>query len=807
MMEKYLNAALSPEERAEDLLGKMSLEEKMGQVNCVFPFSGMMDLVKKTIQKSHGIGQISTLHMRMSNSLEEAAAWQRDLQKTAMEASEHHIPAVFHMEGLSGAFIPDAVSFPSGIARGSSWNPELERKIAQVVGKEETACGVTQTFAPVLDISRDSRMGRQGETYGEDPALASAMGAAYTKGVQEVSEGGRKTDATAKHFVGFHDSEGGIHTAHSNVTPRLVREIYGRPFQAAMTEGNLKGIMPCYCSMDGEPASASEELLTGLLREEMGFDGVCVSDYCGVSHVHSIHHVGETMADAGLLCMKAGMDVELPMSDGYSDGLKEMFAEGKADIEILNRAVYRILTAKFRMGLFEHPFALEGEELQKGFFTGEEAELTMESAREGIILLKNDGTLPIRKNCKKILVVGPHAAQPRFYFGGYTHISMVESVYAAKDTMAGVDDGREEVDDAQIRKVPGTKIQLDEEKVFDDVLKKVKPECRSILEVLKEKLPNTEIVYAKGYEIAGDNLVGAEEVLKLAEGADLILVTLGGKYGTGSIASMGEGIDATDINLPKCQDDFIQKAAELGIPMVGVHFGGRPVSSDAADEKLNALAEAWTLSEASAEAVGEVLTGEYNPSGKLPVCVAYNAGQIPIYYNHPWGTAWHLAESIGFPDYVDCPHTPRYFFGHGLSYTSYEYKALKINQKETRPDMPVEISFKVKNTGKYAGTEIAQLYIRDIYASQTRPVKELAGFKRVLLNPGEEKKVVFTLHPSQMAFLDRDMKWKIEKGEIQVEIGSSSEDIRLKDAFQITEDAWINGKKRAFYTMGEVTTA
>lgn len=287
----------------------------------------------------------------------------------------------------------------------------------------------------------------------------------------------------------------------------------------------------------------------------------------------------------------------------------------------------------------------------------------------------------------------------------------------------------------------------------------------------------------------------------------MILVTLGGKYGTGSIASMGEGIDATDINLPKCQDDFIQKAAELGIPMVGVHFGGRPVSSDAADEKLNALAEAWTLSEASAEAVGEVLTGEYNPSGKLPVCVAYNAGQIPIYYNHPWGTAWHLAESIGFPDYVDCPHTPRYFFGHGLSYTSYEYKALKINQKETRPDTPVEISFKVKNTGKYAGTEIAQLYIRDIYASQTRPVKELAGFKRVLLNPGEEKKVVFTLHPSQMAFLDRDMKWKIEKGEIQVEIGSSSEDIRLKDAFQITEDAWINGKKRAFYTMGEVTTA
>lgn len=803
-MEKYLDRTLSPEERTEDLLSKMSLDEKMGQVNCVFPIGDMKDKAKEQIRAMHGIGQISTLDMRIQKTLKNVAQWQREFQEIAMESSEHHIPAVFHMEGLTGAFIQEATSFPAGIARGSGWNPDLEKRIAQIVSRQEIACGITQTLAPVLDISRDSRMGRQGETYGEDPALASALGVAYTKGIQETELNGRRTESVAKHFMGFHNSAAGIHGANSDVTPRVLKEIYGRSFQAAISEAGLRGIMPCYCSMDGTAASASEELLTDILRNEMGFDGVTVGDYCAVGQTNFVHRIAPTMEEAGLMCMKAGLDVETPMCMGYNEKLKEMFENGKADIEILNQAVRRIMTAKFRMGLFEHPFALEGEFLHEAVVDGSEKKVSLQSAKESMVLLKNDGILPLSDRIKKILVVGPQAVNPRFYFGGYTHISMVESVYAAKDSMAGVDDGREETGEDEIIKLPGTKIQSDDEEIFDSVLKDIKPDCRSVLNVLKEKLPNTQIEYAYGYPIAGNDTSFMNDAMEKAKDADVILLMLGGKYGTGSIASMGEGIDATDINLPECQDEFIKRASELGKPMVGIHFFGRAISSDVADTNLNAILEAWAPSEMAAEAVTEVILGEYNPGGKLPVSVPYTAGQIPVYYNHPNGSGWHQSPSIGFVEYVDCLHTPRYCFGHGLSYTTFAYSDLKIDQKNVEPYGGIKIWVTVENTGACAGDEVVQLYIRDLYASKSRPVQELAGFARLHLSQCEKKTVEFDLKLSQLAFLDQDMKWKIEKGEIEIQIGKSSQDIQLTDTFNISEDGWIDGKNRAFYTVGTI---
>lgn len=803
-MEKYLDTSLSPEERAEDLLQKMSLDEKMGQVNCVFPIAQMRDAAVCQIRRMHGIGQISTLDMRMQKTLDGAAGWQRELQETAMEASEHHIPAVFHMEGLSGAFIQEATSFPAGIARGASWDPKLEKEIGKIVGRQETACGITQTFAPVLDISRDSRMGRQGETYGEDPALTSALGVAYVQGLQNAETDGRRTEAVAKHFMGFHNSAAGIHGANSDVPPRVLKEIYGRSFQAAISEAGLRGIMPCYCSTDGIPASASRELLTETLREEMGFDGVTVSDYCAVEQTHSVHRTAPSLEEAGLMCMSAGMDVELPMCMGYNDKLKEMFEDGRADISILDQAVRRILTAKFRMGLFEHPFAMEGEALHGMMLEGREKDTALQSAKESIVLLKNDGTLPLADHIRKIAVIGPQAVNPRFYFGGYTHVSMVESVHAARDSMAGVDDGREAVAEDKISKLPGTAIQSDDDEVFDRVLKDIKPECRNLYEVLQEKLPDVQMVYAQGYPVAGDDTSKIEEAMKKAQDADVILLMLGGKYGTGSIASMGEGIDATDINLPECQEEFIRQAAGLKKPMIGVHFFGRAISSNTADRYLNAIVEAWTLSEMTAEAVAEVLTGAYNPGGKLPVSVPYTAGQIPVYYNHPNGAAWHQAPSIGFADYVDCPHKPRYCFGHGLSYTSFTYSDLSLDKREAEPYETVRIRVTVENTGKCAGDEVVQLYIRDLYASVSRPAQELAGFIRLHLERGGRQTVEFELRLSQLAFLDQNMKWKIEKGEIEVQVGKSSQDIQLTESFVILKDGWIEGKNRAFYTIGRV---
>ena len=799
-MEKYLNVNLTPQERAADLLSKLSLEEKMGQVNCLFPRRDNWEELAQ--QAKYGIGQVSTLNIRKLKSLDEAAAWQRKIQKMVMENSPHHVPAVFHMEGLCGPFIQNSVSLPSGIARGSSWDPELEESLGKIVSRQELSCGITQVLAPVLDISRDSRMGRQSETYGEDPTLTAALGTAYTNGVQEGETAGRKAESVAKHFLGFHNSQGGIHGANCDIPERLLNEVYGKPFQASISEANLRGIMPCYSSINGEPLSSSHKMLTGLLREEMGFDGVCAADYGAVGNVFHVQKVGESVTEAGLMCMEAGMDVEMQNCVGFNEELKEWFRSGRANMEILDRAVRRILEAKFRMGIFEHPYALENEALQEAFYRKEDEGILLRAALESLILLKNNGVLPFNPNGRKIAVVGCHAQNARCFFGGYTHISMMEAVHAVANSIAGMKAGS--VEGREMITVPGTQIQSDETEAFDGVLRQLKPDCPNLLEELSRRIPEAKIRYAYGYPIAGDDLSHIDEALEAVAEADLVIMTLGGKNGSCSVASMGEGVDGTNINLPFCQETFIRRAAELGKPMVGIHFDGRPISSDVADQYLDAILEAWNPAEKGAEAVVKVLIGEYNPGGRLPVSVARCAGQIPIYYNHPNGSAYHQGESIGFKNYVDMPHTPRYYFGHGLSYTTFEYSGLKMDQKSIGPKEQIGIELTIKNTGSRKGDEIIQLYFRDLYASTTRPVKELAGFKRITLEAGEEKRVFFVMKASQTAFLDRPMRWKIEKGEFEIQIGSSSEEIQLCDMFCITEDAWIEGRERGFYADARV---
>ncbi|MBD5486401.1 MAG: beta-glucosidase [Lachnospiraceae bacterium] len=803
MGEQYLDETKTPQDRATALLTEMSLDEKMAQVNCIFPFGEMYEDMEKISEGTpFGIGEVSTLEMRRIETLEEAAKWQRKVQKIVMDNSPHHIPAIFHMEGLCGAFIQDTTSFPAGIGRGSGFDPELEERIAEIVSRQEAACGITHVLAPVLDISRDSRMGRQGETYGEDPVLASAMGAAYTRGIQKGEIAGRKTESVAKHFLAFHNSQGGIHGTHSDTPTRLLQEVYGKPFQAAIAQSGLKGIMPSYNSINGEPMSASYTLLKTLLRDEMGFEGLCVSDYGAISGVHHVQHVGESEAEAGLLCMEAGMDIELPGTTGYGEELKRKFESGEADMALLDRAVLRVLTAKFRMGLFEHPYAFEGEELRAAVCHEEDREISLQSAKESLVLLKNNGVLPLKRDQKKIALIGPHADCARKFFGGYTHLCMMESTYAVVNSIAGVS-GAVQADTDKIKTIPGTDIQSDETEEFDAILHRQKPECKSLLEEMRGRMPETEIVYAYGYPIAGADESHFAEALQAVKEADVVILTLGGKHGTCSMASMGEGVDASNINLPYCQDAFIRKASEFGKPLIGVHFDGRPISSDTADECLDAILEAWSPAETGAEAVVSVLSGEYNPGGKLPVSVAYHAGQIPIYYNHPNGSAWHQGESIGFVNYVDLPHTPRYCFGHGLSYTTFVYSDLKISKEKIDAQGNVRMEVTVCNTGQCEGDEVVQLYLIDRYASMTRPVKELAGFKRITLKPGEKKTVIFDVSASQMAFLDKDMRWKIEKGAIGVEIGSSSEDIRLTGEYIVKNDGWIEGRNRAFYAKAQ----
>jgi beta-glucosidase len=720
-----------------------------------------------------------------------------------MAASGHGIPATFHMEGLCGAYLPGATSFPSGIGRASGWDPELEHEIGSIVGRQERAVGITQTFAPVLDIARDPRMGRYGETYGEDPTLAAALGTAYTSGLQQSDGGALATDAVAKHFLAFHHSEGGIHGAHCDVPDRLMLEVYGKPFQAAITHANLRGIMPCYGSIGGEPVSASRRILTDLLRDRMGFDGVVVSDYCAIGNLHKPQRVAETYAHAGLAAMSAGMDAELHFPLGFTEELLEWFVSGTADMAILDQAVLRVLTAKFRMGLFEQPLA---GDVAGALSTDSDREATLRSARESLVLLANDGALPLAATTPRVAVIGCHAVTPRFFFGGYTHVSMVEGTLAARASMAGVKPGDDSTH-GHYRTVPGTMVQADDAPEFDEVLALQQPGIRSLVDELRARMPESDITWAYGYPIAGPDDSGHEEALTTAADADVVVLTLGGKHGTSSIASMGEGIDATDINLPACQEALISKLADLGVPLVGIHLDGRPVSSDAAHRHLNALIEAWNPSETGAQAIVDVVLGAVNPSGRLPVSVAHNAGQTSLYYNHPNGSAWHQGESIGFPEYVDAPHTPRYPFGHGLSYTTFAYSDLSLSERRVAPDGAVEVSVTVTNTGDRAGTEIVQLYVRDRYASLARPVLELAGVRRVDLAAGAAARVTFTLAASQLAFLDHRMDWLVEAGDVDVMVGASSEDLRVTDTLTISTSAVADGRTRGFFSPTRVQAA
>lgn len=793
---KYQDPGLTAGERARDLLPRLTLEEKMGQVGC---YLLRADGENEGLEKDYpyGVGQVSALEMRGMATLEEAFSMQRRLQKRVMDASPHGIPAIFHMEGLCGAYIQGAASFPSGIGRASSWDPGLEEQVGAIVGEQERAAGITHTFAPVLDINRDPRMGRQGETYGEDATLAAALGSAYVKGLQNGCTDGRRSEGVAKHFLGFHAGEGGVHGAGCEISPRLLRELYAKPFQAAITESGLRGIMPCYCSMNGEPVSASREIMTGLLREEMGFDGLNVSDYCAVMNVHGVQKVCESYAEAGLRSMEAGMDMELHFKKCFGDELMEWFRSGKADMGILDRAVERVLEAKFRMGLFEHPFAMEEQDARKLYENPENEEAVLKAARESLVLLKNDGTLPLSKSVKKVAVIGYHASTARINFGGYTHFSMAEGQLAAVSSMAGLV-GENGVAGEAMETIPGTCIQQDSPK-FEEVLRRQKPQAKSLYEAVREALPGAEVTYSFGYHFAGDDESGFEEALETARKADVVILTLGGKHGTSSIASMGEGIDGADINLPPCQERFLEKLAGLHKPAVGIHFNGRPLSSDGADRILGALIEAWNPAEKGSEAIVSALFGEYNPGGKLPVSVAYHAGQIPVYYNHPNGSSWHQGESIGFSNYVDLPHTPRYCFGHGLSYTTFAYSNLTLDKKEAGPEETVMVSLDVCNTGAVKGEEVVQMYLSDRYASMTRPNRELAGFRRLALEPGQSRRVFFTLKMSQTAFLDGSMRWKVEEGDMDVLVGSSSQDIRLHDSFRITDSAYVDGRTRGFW--------
>ncbi|MEK5061437.1 beta-glucosidase [Paenibacillus sp. FSL H7-0326] len=800
----YLDTSLSAQERADDLLQRMSIEEKMGQIVGYMPDKGSIEKLEKDYPQ--GAGEVVMLFAGELDSKESVVEKVTRIQDKIMELSDHRIPAIFHLETLAGALLPEATSFPPGIGQASTWNPALQKELAKIIRNQARAVGVSHAFAPVLDISRDPRFGRQGETYGEDPALAAAMGTAYVSGLQNDGDLKEGVLACAKHFVGYHMTQGGIHAATTPIPPRMLREVYAKPFQAAITLANMKSIMNTYSSIDGEPVVGSRRYLTEFLREEMGFDGLVVSDYTSISELHTRHMVSETRTDAGELSLKAGMDVELPSKDCYNDDLMKRIQDGEVEIEILDRAVRHVLIAKFELGLFENPYPMSSDEIERIYADPNNRETSLKAARESIVLLKNKGLLPLKRTAqKKIAVIGHHAASTRSLFGGYSYTSLFDAMLNVGNTMAGVDfekisnlSASEFGVDKNLYTYPGSIVQVESAKT-EELVRKHYPTCNHLLEQIILECPNAEVTYAYGYAYAGDDTSMHDEALAVAFEADVVILTLGGKHGWGMFCTTGEGIDSTSIGLPECQESFIRKLAALKKPTVAVHFDGRPISSDMADQHLDAILEAWNPGQYGAKAMADILFGDYNPAGRLPVSVAYNAGQVPLFYNHDHGSSYHVGTINEYTSYLDCPREPRYYFGHGLSYTTFRYSNMTISMEAYEPTDQVIVTIDVTNTGEVFGEEVVQLYIRDKYASVVRPVQELAGFVRVPLRPDETRTIQFIMDPSQFAFLDTNMTWKIEAGEIEAMIGASSHDIRVKGSFRICSDLFIDGRTRGFY--------
>lgn len=785
------------DKRVNELFNSMSFDEKIAQLVGYNPANWSSDNLEHDFP--NGAGQVSLLVGEEMKDINKIAELQRKIQKKIMLLSPHNIPALFHVETLTGLKLPGATSFPTGIAQAATFDSDCVEKMGEVIGQEANSVGASLAFSPVLDISRDARFGRQGETFGEDPTLASQIGVSVVKGIQKNN----KVAAVAKHFIGYQAAEGGIHAAVANIPERLLHEVYAKPFQAAISLGNIKGIMPCYSAINGEPVASSKYLLFDMLRKQMGFSGITVSDYSGISEIFTRYHLGKSLSEAGLHALEAGVDQELPSMNAYRPEFLKQYINRIEFVNAMNNSVKRVLRLKFELGLFEHPFA-EAESNQRKFRQPTSINVSQRVARESLVLLKNNGTLPLSQNLKSIALVGCHADSIRSMFGGYSYMSTLEKHFGVANTMAGVkDDGSE----CQLKRsksfYSGSNVEI-ENPMTEEFARKQEPKIKSLRDQIELRLPDIKVNYAYGFPYVGDNENYFDKALDAIKNSDVGIITVGGKYGTGSSSSQGEGIDATNINLPKCQEDFIEQAFKLNKPLIIVHFGGRPISSNAADQYAAAIIEAWNPAQCGSKVLTDLIFGNTEPSGRLPVTTAFNAGQMPIYYNHPNGSSYHQNTGGAFPGYVDCPHEPRYFFGEGLAYTTFEYQNIEI---KTDAQDNIKLTCEISNTGERNGTEVVQLYFQNKQASMVRPNIELLGVSRVFLNPGETKRVVFNVEFSQIAYLSEKMKWIVNSGELQFFIGHSVNDLRLHDVIDVQKEIDFNECTRSFFAKDKIMPA
>ena len=727
----YQDPSLSTEERVNDLMSRMTLEEKIGQMCQYVAF----EHIKKSMERLGGKvdkaddqygfypglsindlkemirkGEIgSFLHVK---DVKEA----NELQQLALE-SRLKVPLLIGIDAIHGqAHIRGATVYPTQLSLSSTWDDELLYKVARETAQEVRATGMHWTFSPNVEVARDPRWGRVGETFGEDPFLITRMGVAFTKGYQG-DFGPENVLACAKHFVGGGEPFNGTNAAPVDVSERQLREVWFPPYKAQV-EAGVYTFMAAHNEVSGVPAHGNKFLLTDVLRKEWGFEGFVVSDWMDIERIYTLHHAADSPEDAIRIAVTAGMDMHMH-GPGFLEPLAELVRNGEVPEADIDRAVRPILKSKFMLGLFENPYADE-KKTKKILFSKEHQTTALKAAREAIILLKNDGLLPL-KDKKKILVTGPNANNDRI--------------------------------------------------MGDWALKQPEENIITVFEGMKKAFPDAQVDFINSGESIRhpvDSLL--KEPIALAADYDAVVVVVGSNSLRFDVSekNCGENIDRGSITLQGNQMKLIKGLYEKNRNLVVVLVNGRPLGEPWIKENVPAVIEAWEPGAFGGQAIAEVISGEINPSGKLTISIPYSVGQIHYFYNYKPSSFFH--------PYIDIPSEPLWHFGEGYSYTTYKYADLNLTPASAKTGDTIKVTVNVTNTGDRDGVEVVQLYIRDDYSSATRPVKELKDYKRVFLKKGETKQVVFNLPVSALAFYDLDMNYVVEPGSFTIMTGSSSKD-------------------------------
>jgi beta-glucosidase len=648
------------------------------------------------------------------------------IQKIAVEESRLGIPLIFGIDVIHGF----RTIFPIPLAEACSWDPDMVKKAASIAAREARASGIHWTFAPMVDIARDPRWGRIAEGSGEDPYLGSVMAAARVEGFQ-----GKDLSASnailccLKHYVAYGAAEAGKEYSTVDMSERRLREVYLPPFKAGVKAGALS-VMSAFNSLNGIPATANPFTLKTILRNEWSFKGFVVSDWDAIREV-IVHGYAADEAEAAQKALEAGVDMDME-GNIYGTVLAKLVKEGKVPEKLIDNAVRRILFAKFKLGLFDKPYCDPAQE-SAVILHPEHVALSRDMARKSIVLLKNENSLlPLSKNVKSVAVVGPLADNKRDLLGTWSCAGRAEDVV-------------------------------------------------SVLEGIKSKISSsTKISYAVGCNISGDETSGFAEAVRAAEKAEVIVAVIGE-----SAAMSGEAASRTSLDLPGRQDELLKALQKTGKPLVAILMAGRPLSITWAAENIPAIVEAWHPGIQGGNAVADVLFGDFNPSGKLSVTFPRAVGQVPIYYSHE-NTGRPADRNKFTSKYIDAPVTPLYPFGYGLSYTKFKYNNLTLSAEKITADSQITVSAEIENAGQYEGDEVIELYIRDEKASVIRPVKELKGFTKVHLKPGEKKTVGFVLGPEELGFYNQEMKFVVEPGVFKVWVAWNSAE-GLESSFEVVK--------------------